>query len=265
MRVDKIPDDAVLVEGTIEDYVDPRGNIYTYNRRNNQPAYPYMKEKQEIFGYWYAPVNYITGRKTQRLHRIVAKAFIPNPDNLPIVMHKDNNKKNNCVENLMWGTIAENTKTAYRDGLAVNAKGEEDSQSIPCDMYDTATNRLLRSFGSAHDAATYSGICISTICRQIKNPEKDIRKKIYFTRRGEGSRDHSVIAKVDTRSGKVLCTYANCRIAGDANGLSDSAVNSCVLKGKKPRRHNILFYFKRVYLKGEEIIEIQRESRVGAA
>ena len=40
MRIDRIPDDAVLIRGTLDDYVDPRGNVYGHNHRNNQPVYP---------------------------------------------------------------------------------------------------------------------------------------------------------------------------------------------------------------------------------
>lgn len=52
-----------------------------------------------------------------RVHRLVAEAFVPNPNNLPIVMHLDNNKQNNHYTNLKWGTISENTKQAFDDKL----------------------------------------------------------------------------------------------------------------------------------------------------
>jgi hypothetical protein len=43
------------------------------------------------------------GKRYQyRLHRLIAETFIPNPDNLPQVNHKDFNKWNNCVDNLEW-------------------------------------------------------------------------------------------------------------------------------------------------------------------
>lgn len=58
-----------------------------------------------------------SGDKTFMVHRLVADAFIPNPNKLPCVNHIDGNKKNNIVSNLEWVTYEENTHHAIRLGL----------------------------------------------------------------------------------------------------------------------------------------------------
>lgn len=67
----------------------------------------------------YLKVNlYKDGKgSSKRIHRLVAEAFIPNPDNKPDVNHKDGNKHNNNVENLEWVTKSENMIHAYETGL----------------------------------------------------------------------------------------------------------------------------------------------------
>lgn len=66
--------------------------------------------------------------KFYALHRLVARAFIPNPDNLPQVNHIDGNRYNNAATNLEWCTAAENVQHSYDTNLANNA-GSNNSQS----------------------------------------------------------------------------------------------------------------------------------------
>lgn len=60
------------------------------------------------------------GKKTHfGVHRIVALVYLPNPHNKPCVCHKDNNPKNNRVENLYWGTYQENSAQMVKDGRSL--------------------------------------------------------------------------------------------------------------------------------------------------
>ena len=55
--------------------------------------------------------------KYVKVHRLVADAFIENPNNLPVVNHIDGNKQNNVVDNLEWCTVAQNNEHARLTGL----------------------------------------------------------------------------------------------------------------------------------------------------
>jgi len=68
-------------------------------------------------------------RKYCSIHRLVAEAFIPNPDSLPEVNHIDGNKWNNTVENLEWVTEKQNSEHACRTGLTPALKGTKNGNS----------------------------------------------------------------------------------------------------------------------------------------
>lgn len=80
-------------------------------------------------GYVLIQLTELESRKDKRrpLHRLVAMAFIPNPDTLPQVNHLDGDKRNNCVSNLQWCTNFKNYKHAVANGLFVKMKTGGDS------------------------------------------------------------------------------------------------------------------------------------------
>lgn len=62
--------------------------------------------------------------KRHLVHRLVAAAFVLNPDSKPVVNHLDGNKQNNHCSNLEWSTPSENEKHAYATGLKRGIKGQ---------------------------------------------------------------------------------------------------------------------------------------------
>lgn len=91
--------------------VSTKGNL-----RNDKFGTPKIPGKSK--GYLSASL-YTNGiRETRKVHRLVAEAFIPNPDNKPQINHKDGNPLNNSVDNLEWATGSENMIHAFRTGLA---------------------------------------------------------------------------------------------------------------------------------------------------
>lgn len=66
------------------------------------------------------------GKKTQKyLHRLLAEYFIPNPDNLPQVNHKDGNKLNCSLDNLEWVSVQDNVIHAYKHDLINHVRGKK--------------------------------------------------------------------------------------------------------------------------------------------
>lgn len=69
-------------------------------------------------------------RKKHKVHRLVAQAFIPNPDNKEQINHINCNKLDNCVQNLEWVTAKENVRHAQINGLIPTAyRGESNRQA----------------------------------------------------------------------------------------------------------------------------------------
>ena len=83
-----------------------------------------LKKQVQRDGYVLVGLRKKGKQKFILVHRIVATAFIPNPENKKQVNHIDGNKLNNHVENLEWCTASENIKHAYKIGLKNKLFGE---------------------------------------------------------------------------------------------------------------------------------------------
>nr|UVX43584.1 MAG: zinc-binding loop region of homing endonuclease [Bacteriophage sp.] len=96
------------------------------------------------------------------VHRLVAEAYIPNPNNLPVVMHLDDNRSNNVVDNLMWGTFKDNMGDALKKGRIRSGK--------------ESPNIKFSGIGNARASLTLRKI------RRL-NRLKDIRSQTYIAKR----------------------------------------------------------------------------------
>ena len=81
-----------------------------YNHSGKQKEIKFWKTKR---GYLIASLFDGEKQHHNSVHRLVAKAFVPNPDNLPVVNHKDGNQLNNRADNLEWVTVRDNTMHGF--------------------------------------------------------------------------------------------------------------------------------------------------------
>jgi len=91
--------------------------ISNLGRLHSNRAERVMKPAPDNDGYYKTMLCRDRHRLSVSIHRLVAQAFIPNPENKKQVNHIDGNKQNNCVENLEWCTQKENIHHAFKIGL----------------------------------------------------------------------------------------------------------------------------------------------------
>lgn len=151
-------------DGMIE--VSSEGRIRSLLR----PSKTILKLQADAKGYMRVRVTIKRQKMTFKVHREVAKAFVPNPDGKQQVNHIDGNKSNNAAANLEWVTNRENAHHAIKTGLFAPvteaAKRSNELRKRPIKATESSTGRIVRfdsvseaerHFGSRHITAVLKG------------------------------------------------------------------------------------------------------------
>lgn len=140
---------------TIKDY--PNYEVSDMGRVRNRVTGCVLRPGRNKDGYQQINLYLNRKRKSQHIHRLVANAFIPNPENKRTVNHIDGDKTNNRVENLEWATYSENNKHAHDSGLnkitdknnfkTNNPKPKQKVRCIETDQIFESLTQAARYFG----------------------------------------------------------------------------------------------------------------------
>ena len=144
-------------EGLYE--VSNLGRVKSFPRKGNFHKYPVLLTIHTYkTGYKYVVLSKNGVSTKKKIYRLVAEAFIPNPDNLPQVNHKDENKSNNKVENLEWCTQTYNNQySKAKKVIQYNRNGE-------IIKVWSSTREIERVLGIDHTTISYK-------CRNKNNKE----------------------------------------------------------------------------------------------
>lgn len=143
--------------------VSNTGKVFTKERwikANDLGTLRLIKRREKVLtandsGYLFLQLYYDNVSTRAYIHRLVAQAFIPNPENKPTVNHKDGNKGNNHVDNLEWSTYKENNAHAIATGLTNHKHLMKQVRQL--DLQDGKWVNIAE-FESASDASRKTGV-----------------------------------------------------------------------------------------------------------
>ena len=123
------------------------------NSRTNHILSPGISQ-----GYYYVALYKDGARKNKQVHRLVAEVFIENKDNYPLINHKDENKKNNVVENIEWCTyLYNNTYNGISSSRSKKLRGRptwNKGKTMSDSFRQKVSDGMKRRYKEMHDHRT---------------------------------------------------------------------------------------------------------------
>jgi|688.fasta_scaffold1052550_2 hypothetical protein len=124
-----------------------------------------------------ANINYnsvevhIDGKKwLKKVHRLVAEVFCKNPENYPIVMHIDNDRRNNRADNLKWGTLKMNSQQMINEGRGNKSRGSNHySSKLTEDQVIEIKNKYIPRKYTLHQLAKEYNVSFSLIGHIVRD------------------------------------------------------------------------------------------------
>ena len=153
-----------------------------FSTRSNK----YLKPSTDKHGYKYYVISIDGNRKTLKAHRLVATAFIPNPQNKPTVDHINGDRMDNRVENLRWATLKEqqvnpvtlhrleeaHNRTDYRQMGALRNFGRRQTSAYK-------DGECLGTFQSLKDAADFVGVSYGKASECANGKKKSVKGVVF--------------------------------------------------------------------------------------
>lgn len=155
-------------------------NLYVnaYNKSIVINAEKILKLNHVKSGYIFITLTANNTKRTLKVHRLVAEAFIPNPENKPEVNHINGDKCDNRVENLEWCTHAENMNHASKNNLLHIQSGNNNGNCKKINQY-TLDNKLIKKWHSIYEITKETGFERHSITRCCTNKLKTYKGYIW--------------------------------------------------------------------------------------
>ena len=155
-----------LIEGFDRIY-----SVSNYGEVRNNKTGRLMKPRKNEKGYLHIGLTTNGKQKNMRVHRLVAQAFIPNPENKLQVNHIDFNRENNCVSNLEWVTNQENTQYSVCNRKLPGQRKKRNNKTGERNITHYNGYYVVRIYGKKYVSKSFKNIDDAKQWRDLKLKE----------------------------------------------------------------------------------------------